>query len=379
MTQLWSFYLPQFHPIPENDHWWGRGFTEWTNVKTAKPQFPGHHQPHQPDPDLGYYDLREPEVMVRQAALARKYGIHGFVFYHYWFEGRRLLEKPVASILENKHFKMPFCLCWANENWSRRWDGMDDDVIMRQTYSATDDLAHIRELIPFFRDERYCKHRGRPVLLVYRSEDLPDPEQTAELWRQEVRKAGFKDIYLLRVEGITDAIDPARHGFDAAVEFAPDWRCLTRQVYIDKYGRSHEDSSVAEPGSLSNRVFLYEDIVLAMLAKKEPSYKRYPCVFPAWDNSARRQKLSATIIYGNSPERYRRFLEEVVRRTWKKFAHDDRLIFINAWNEWGEGCHLEPDLHDGFGFLQATREVLQSEISRSARFWKWLRTLFPES
>ncbi len=374
MTQLWSFYLPQFHPIPENDQWWGRGFTEWTNVKTARPQFPGHYQPHEPDSGLGYYDLRDPEIMVRQASLAQKYGICGFVFYHYWFKGKRLLEKPVASMLENKRFKMPFCLCWANENWSRRWDGFDDDVIMRQTYSAEDDLNHIRELITCFKDERYFKHRGRPVLLVYRSEDLPDPVQTAELWRREVRKAGFKDIYLLRVEGITADIDPVQHGFDAAVEFAPDWRCLTRQVYIDEYGHWREDDCGAEPGSISNRVFLYEDIVRAMLAKAEPAYKRYRCVFPSWDNSARRQKLSSTIVYGSNPERYRRFLMEAVRRTRKKFVADDRLIFINAWNEWGEGCHLEPDLHDGFGFLQATRDALQSDSSLMNRFCQWRQT-----
>lgn len=376
MTKLWSFYLPQFHPIPENDRWWGEGFTEWSNVKTAKPQFAGHYQPHQPDAGLGYYDLREPEIMVQQAALARQYGIYGFVFYHYWFQGKRLLEKPVQSILENKHFKMPFCLCWANENWSRRWDGMDDDVLMRQTYSSADDLAHIRELIPFFKDERYFKHRGRPVLLVYRSEDLPNPEQTARLWRQEVRQAGFSDIYLLRVEGITDAIDPVLHGFDAAVEFAPDWRCLMRQVHLNQDGCWGENSEGAESGSVSNRVFLYEDVVRAMLSKETPAYKRYPGVFPAWDNTARRQKLSSTVIYGSCPEQYRNFLKEVVKRSRKRFAADDRLIFINAWNEWGEGCHLEPDCHDGFGFLQMTRAVLQDNSGLWSRVYAWWRDVF---
>ena len=371
MTKLFSFYLPQFHPIPENDRWWGKGFTEWSNVKTAKPQFTGHYQPHKPDSDFGYYDLGDPEVMVRQSALAQKHGIYGFVFYHYWFKGKRLLEKPVASILENKRFKMPFCLCWANENWSRRWDGMDNDVLIRQTYSSNDDLIHIQELISFFKDDRYFKHRGRPVLLVYRSEDLPEPEKTVEIWRREVRKAGFPDIYLLRVEGITDALDPANHGFDAAVEFAPDWRCLTRQVYLNKQGGWCENAENAESGSVSNRVFLYQDVVCEMLAKEAPIYKRYSGVFPAWDNTARRQKLSSTIIFGGTPEHYRNFLLEVIRRTRRRFAADDRLIFINAWNEWGEGCHLEPDHYNGSGFLEATHAALV-QTNLGARLKKFL-------
>ncbi len=362
MIKLWSFYLPQFHPVPENDRWWGKGFTEWTNVKTAKPQFTGHYQPHQSDVGLGYYDLGDPKVMVRQADLARQYGIYGFVFYHYWFAGRRLLEKPVQSILKNKHFEMPFCFCWANESWTRRWDGMDDDVLMLQTYSPVDDLAHIRELIPFFKDERYYKHRGRPVLLVYRSEDLPEPEKTAELWRQEVRKAGFEDIYLLRVEGITDAIDPSNHGFDAAVEFAPDWRCLTRRVYLNKDGRWSEDSEAAESGSVTNRVFLYEDVVTAMQGKMSPAYKRYFGVFPAWDNSARRQEQGATIIHNATPVAYQHFLEQVIERTRRTFAEDDQLVFINAWNEWGEGCHLEADRRQGSALLEATFQALFKQV-----------------
>ncbi len=360
MVKLWSFYLPQFHPIPENDRWWGKGFTEWTNVKTAQSQFSGHYQPHQPDRGLGYYDLGDPEVMVRQAALAQKYGIYGFVFYHYWFEGRRLLEKPVASILENKNFEMPFCLCWANESWSRRWDGLDSGVLLRQGYSAADDLAHIRELTEIFKDERYFKYKGLPVLLVYRSEELPDPKATARMWRQEVRKAGFEDIYLLRVEGFVTDTDPAEHGLDSAVEFAPDWRCLNRRVYLDRVGRWNNSAVEAQFGTTANRIFLYDDVVAAMLAKEKPAYRRYHGVFPAWDNSARRQNSEATIIHAATPATYRYFLEQVVERTRKTFAEDDQLIFINAWNEWGEGCHLEADCHNGTALLEATHQVLTS-------------------
>ena len=359
LTKFWSFYLPQFHPISENDAWWGAGFTEWSNVKTAAPQFLDHYQPHFPTGTgyENYYDLRDPEVMVRQSILARHYGIHGFVFYHYWFSGKRLLETPVTSLLRNRDFTMPFCLCWANESWTRRWDGLDSDVLMPQSYSAKDDERHIRFLLPVFKDRRYFKHRGRPVFMVYRSEQFPDPERTVQIWRHEARKAGFDDLYLLRVEGFQGDLDPLQHGFDAAVEFAPDWRCLTRRVYLDRDGRWSEEQEGALPGTVKNRVFLYDDVVQAMLAKKSPGYKRYSGVFPAWDNTARRQQYEATIIHNATPESYQRFLEKVVARTRREFDEDDRLIFINAWNEWGEGCHLEPDRRNGTSFLEASRRA----------------------
>ncbi|MCK5784333.1 MAG: glycoside hydrolase family 99-like domain-containing protein, partial [Desulfobacterales bacterium] len=362
MTKLWSFYLPQFHPIPENNAWWGEGFTEWSNVKTAKPQFLKHYQPHRP---IGggykdYYDLRDPQVMVRQSLLARRFGIHGFVFYHYWFSGKRLLEAPVNSLLGNSDFTMPFCLCWANEGWSRRWDGLDSDVLMPQTYSREDDEKHIRSLLPIFKDKRYFKHRGRPVFIVYRSEQLPDPERTVEIWRHEVRKAGFDDLYLIRVEGFQGDFDPLQHGFDAAIEFAPDWRCLQRRVSLNTDNRWLEESASWVPGTVDNRVFLYDDVVKAMLSKEKPLYTRYRGVFPAWDNCARRQKLGGgTIIHASSPAKYQHFLETVIEKTRAEFQDEDRLIFINAWNEWGEGCHLEPDKKYGDKYLRATRSALR--------------------
>jgi len=358
MVKLWAFHLPQFHSIPENDLWWGKGFTEWSNVKSAMPAFPGHQQPHYPTD--GYYDLRDQTELLRQAQQAHNYGIFGFVFYHYWFQGKRLLEKPVQTILQDENFSLPFCLCWANESWSRRWDGMADDVLIEQGYSEADDLDHIRALIQIFKDKRYFKHQGRPVLLVYRSEELPDPAATARIWRQEVRKAGFDDIYLLRVEGIVADINPVEHGFDAAVEFAPDWRCLKRRVYLDASGCWSDSAGNAQIGTTANRVFLYDDVVTAMLAKKNPAYKRYPGVFPAWDNSARRQNGEATIIHAATPATYKYFLEQVVERTCQNFAEDDQFIFINAWNEWGEGCHLEADRDNGRALLEVTYQVLSS-------------------
>ncbi len=362
MTKLWSFYLPQFHPIPENNIWWGEGFTEWSNVRTVKPQFLKHYQPHRPISDsyAGYYDLRDPQVLVRQALLARRFGIHGFVFYHYWFSGKRLLETPVNALLENSNFTMPFCLCWANEGWSRRWDGLDQDLLMPQSYSEEDDVEQIRYLLPIFKDKRYFKHQGRPVFIVYRSEQLPDPQRTVARWRHEARKAGFEDLYLIRVEGFQADFDPSQHGFDAAIEFAPDWRCLQRRVYLNSDNSWSENAESVNTGTVDNRVFLYDDVVKAMLAKENAPYVRYNGVFPAWDNFARRQKLGGgTIIHASTPDKYQIFLKTVIKNTRAHFPEEDRLIFINAWNEWGEGCHLEPDQKNGYKYLRATRGALR--------------------
>src|SRR5450755_1537677 len=215
-----AFYLPQFHPVPENDEWWGAGFTEWRNVAKALPLFPGHHQPHVPA-DLGFYDLRVPEVREQQASLARQHGIHGFCYYHYWFNGRRILERPFNEVLASGKPDFPFCLCWANENWTRVWDGGEQNVLLQQHYSAQDDLAHIQALIPALADPRYIRINGRPLLLVYRTELLPEPARTAEIWRAEALRGGVGDLYLARVENFVSSVDPASIGFDAAVEFAP--------------------------------------------------------------------------------------------------------------------------------------------------------------
>ena len=197
----------------------GKGFTEWTNVVKARPRFTGHYLPHLPA-DLGFYDLRLPEA---QAALAASYGIHGFCHYHYWFNGRRILERPVNEILKSGEPDFPFCLCWANEPWSRRWDGSNDEVLLEQRYSASDDLAHIRALIPFFLDPRYIRVNDRPFLAVYRASELPDPQRTGDLWRREVERAGLKGLFLVRVESPNESGDPRNIGFDSALEFEPCW------------------------------------------------------------------------------------------------------------------------------------------------------------
>jgi lipopolysaccharide biosynthesis protein len=357
-VRLLAFYLPQFHPIPENDSWWGQGFTEWTNTSTSKPLFSGHYQPHIPA-DLGYYDLRDHHILEKQAEMAQEYGVHGFVFYHYWFSGKRLLDLPVKNMLVLKTPDIPFCLCWSNENWTRRWDGLDQEILIEQKYSTDDDVSHIRNLIPVFEDKRYFRIKGRPVFIVYRAEQLPNQKKTAEIWRSEVAKAGLGELYLVQVESFISDIDPADNGFDAAVEFAPDWRRIGTPLYHDPKKEILDKNDDLTATYLKNRVYLYDDVVQNMLEKPEPNYKRFPGVFPGWDNSPRRQKTEiATIIHGSTPDKYQNYLKKIITRVCMHLQGEERLVFINAWNEWGEGCHLEPDRRFGHAYLKATRNVL---------------------
>ena len=263
-----AFFLPQFHPVPENDEWWGAGFTEWRNVAQANPLFTDHYQPHYPA-DLGYYDLRLPEIRQQQADLACQYGLDGFCYYHYWFAGKQLLKRPVAEILSSGKPDFPFSLCWANENWTRRWDGQDQEVLIAQHYSPADDLAHIQALLPYFHDQRYIRIQNKPLLLIYRSSALPDPRATTTLWRQQAQASGLEDLYLLKVESFPTERQrrPELDGFDAALDFQPDWGSLPspRQPprswkLLNKLGlaRSHPFRT--------NRVFSYPEVVAAMLA-----------------------------------------------------------------------------------------------------------------
>ncbi|UPU37089.1 glycoside hydrolase family 99-like domain-containing protein [Geomonas paludis] len=354
MPRLIAMYLPQYHPIPENDEWWGKGFTEWRNVAKAKPLFKGHYQPHVPA-DLSFYDLRLEETRIAQAELARQYGVHGFCYYHYWFNGRRLLETPLEAMLKSGKPDFPFCVCWANENWTRRWDGEEQNVLMKQVYSEEDDRNHIRDLFRVFEDPRYIRVNGKPMFLVYRTENIPDPAATARIWREEARAAGIGELYLVRVESI-GTCDPASIGFDAALEFAPDWQ--------KKGPRIMPEQDTKLPGlDLLNEVYRnnyvhhYDNLADEMMAKPGVPYKRFRCVTPSWDNSARRQE-GANIFVGSTPDKYRQWLEHVLSFTRQRFGGDERIAFVNAWNEWAEGNHLEPDQKFGRAYLEATKSAL---------------------
>jgi lipopolysaccharide biosynthesis protein len=353
-----AFHLPQYHPTVENNEWWGEGFTEWKNVATAKPLFKNHYQPHIPK-DLGFYDLRLPEAREGQAALAKEYGVSGFCYYHYWFNGRRILEKPVNEILSSKKPDFPFCLCWANENWTRAWDGGAKNVLLEQHYSIEDDLNHIKYLLTVFEDERYIKIDGKPVFLIYNTDVFPDIEATVALWRKKTVEYGFKDLYLIRVESFNKNIIPDSIGFDAAVEFAPDWKTLNNTKVIGRnlINKVLQKIGVIDDIYLRHKVIEYSDMVTTMLKKKEKFEKWIRCVTPNFDNTARRDK-NGLILVNSTPEKYGEWLKEIAVQTDKKFVGEERILFINAWNEWGEGNHLEPDLKWSRAYLEQTKLVL---------------------
>ncbi len=357
-----AFFLPQYHPVPENDEWWGKGFTEWTNVTKTQPRFPGHYQPHLPA-DLGFYDLRLPETRQAQAELARAFGIHGFCYYHYWFNGKRILERPVNDILQSGDPDFPFCLCWANENWTRTWDGQEKAVLLEQKYSEEDDRAHIRSLASAFRDPRYIRINGKPLFLVYRTTKLPNPKRTAEIWREEAINLGIGELYLCRVEsfgGDGTTLTPQEMGFDAAVEFQPDVRHLGSRLYQNKLTRQLNKLGISlQSYAETNGIFSYAQLVENSLAHTHPTpYTKFPCVTPQWDNSARR-KTGATIFHGSTPELYEHWLTSVLT-TLKLQQPDETIVFINAWNEWGEGNHLEPCQKWGLAYLEATQKALKT-------------------
>jgi lipopolysaccharide biosynthesis protein len=345
-VRLIAFYLPQFHPIPENDAWWGKGFTEWTNATRARPSFRGHYQPHLPA-DLGFYDLRVPETREEQARLARQYGIYGFCYHFYWFNGRRLLERPLEEVLKSGAPDFPFCICWANENWSRRWDGKSNDLLIEQTYSPEGDIAFMRDVTPYFRDRRYITVNGRPLLLVYRVRELPDAKATATRWRTCAAEAGLADPYLCAVQDGGAATDPHAIGFDAVVEFPPHGAGMS-DVDLTNHSVSAE---------FAGRVMDYVVSAKSMLDKPWPAWNYYRGVMPGWDNTARVGNRCMAFV-NNHPQNYARWLKTAVTATRARYHGDERMVFINAWNEWAEGCHLEPDQVFGHAYLEATKASL---------------------
>lgn len=351
-----AFYLPQFHPIPENDAWWGEGFTEWTNVTQVRPRFRGHCQPQLPA-DLGFTDLRVPDVREAQAALAREHGLHGFCYYHYWFQGRRLLNRPFDEVLASGRPDFPFMLCWANENWTRRWDGQETEILVAQAYSEDDHRRHARSLAPAFADPRYLRVAGRPVFLVYKAGRIPEVRRATDVWREELVRGGLPEPYLMRVESAQDeAGDPRALGFDAAVEFQPAWAQLGWPRRHGWKARLVASLGLISRGWVENKIYDYPTVVRRMLSRPAPDYRRFPCVMPGWDNSARR-KQGAIIMADSSPDLYGEWLAEVIRHRPAAGPGED-FVFINAWNEWAEGCHLEPCQTWGRGYLEATRRAL---------------------
>jgi lipopolysaccharide biosynthesis protein len=351
-----AFYLPQFHPIAQNDAWWGKGFTEWTNVSKSRPCFRGHYQPHLPA-DLGFYDLRLAESRYAQAELAKVYGVHGFCYYHYWFHGQRLLEGPFNEVLTSGEPDFPFCLCWANESWSRRWLGEERDVLMPQKYSDEDDREHANWLAHAFADPRYIRASDRPIFLIYRPKDHPEPHRFVDRLCDAAHRLSLPQPFLVGVDAHAPGFDFRTIGFDSTLAFEPQLAASGEGVFSES-GSWQKLKRNIRLGSWNPKLQLFDETEARqrMQQIRRPE-NHIPSVFVSWDNSARRGKNG--IIYVNGgPENFGKALREKISFA-KSLPESQRFVFINAWNEWAEGNHLEPDQKFGHAYLEQVAAALK--------------------
>ena len=345
-VRLIAYYLPQFHPIPDNDRWWGKGFTEWTNVTKALPRYLGHYQPRLPG-GLGFYDLRLPDTLREQAELAKRHGIAGFCIHYYWFAGRRLLETPLELLLSHPEIDLPFCLNWANEPWSRIWDGSERKLLIEQKHSPEDDIAFATALEPALADPRYIRIDGRPLIMLYRPSLLPEPSATIERWREHFSRRGLGDPYVVMPQRAGDT-DPTIYGMDAAAGFPP---------HPDGWDLPPSSGLALLDEGFRGRALSYDALVEQAATQPHPAFTAFPGVCPGWDNEARREGRGTGFI-GSTPRKYGAWLEHSCRRALQMTSADERIVFINAWNEWAEGAYLEPDRHYGYAYLRETARVL---------------------
>lgn len=349
-TKIIAYYLTQFHPDEHNEKWWGRGTTEWNNVLRAVPQYTGHYQPRLPG-ELGCYDLRIKDNMKRQIELAKMYGVFGFSFYYYWFDGERLLEKPLEMFLSNKDLDFPFMLCWANENWTKKYDGTNEGILMKQPNTFESYKNVITDMIRFLGDARYIEVDGKKVITVYRPSLIPKAKEVLLFWRDYCRKNGIGELYLIAVKENTIETDWIEVGFDAVSEFHPGTlyqNCNNVTEYLEYIRRD-----------FGGEVFSYKDIVDKQKYFRYNYPKLYRAVMPMWDNTARRNN-KGMIFEGSTPELYEQWLKDVIKEQKHRKDLEDNFIFINAWNEWGEGAYLEPDKRWGYAYLEATRNAVEA-------------------
>lgn len=346
---LIAYYLTQYSPDAHNDIWWGKGTTEWNNVAKAVPQFENHRQPLLPG-EFGFYDLRIKEVMQRQIEVAKNYGLNAFSFYYYWFAGERILEKPLTMFLEDKSLDMPFMLCWANENWTKRFSGTDADILIGMDNTVENYKMFIHEVMPYFKDNRYFKIKGKPVLQVYRPSLIPDVENVILYWKSEVKKECGMDLYLIACQTKDISINWEKKGFDAENE----WMC--ESVRLQARDITKQVNLIRK--DFSGEIYDYRDLVISKKYEIKDNKRRkvYPAVMPSWDNSARRNN-KGTVWLGSTPALYKEWLSVKLDEVMNRKDLDAPLLFINAWNEWGEGAYLEPDRDYGFAYLQATWEA----------------------
>lgn len=356
-ARVLAYYLPQYHATPENNAWWGDGFTEWTNTSRALPRFADHYQPRIPR-DLGHYTLTSPELLNTQARMAKAAGIEGFVFYFYWFNRKRLLDGPLEMLLANPHIDLPFCLMWANENWSRRWDGSDNDILIAQDYRPEDDIALIDCFARHMRDPRYIKVQGRPLLMVYRPGTIPDAPQAFERWRRLFRKRHHLNPIFVMGQAF-NAENPRDFGVDGAIEFPPH-KVVSNCSLINEHVQLMDED-------FRGQIYDYSDIVENALKQPPTSYPLIRTASPSWDNDARRQG-QGLVLHGSTPELYERWLTGLVNQAQKERFFGDPIVCINAWNEWAEGAYLEPDVHFGSAYLNATARActgFKSSLNRA--------------
>ena len=347
--RLIALNLPQFHPIPENDEWWGKGFTEWTNAVKARPFFKNHYQPHLPA-DLGFYDLRLPESRKAQADLARRYGIEAFCYYHYWFAGRRIIERPVNEIVKSGEPDFPFCLCWANETWTGIWHGAPNRVLIEQTYPGEADYrAHFETLLPAFRDERYVRVDGKPLLAIHQPTKIPNAREAMTFLRKLAKDAGLGGLYLVGAR-TGDPWDAPSLGLDASYS----WTLPARRPKVPLRRLGEWLKRRAEVRNGLPTVYRYEDVLWDIWPQSQPNREDYPLLIPNWDNSAR-SGANGLVLHGSTPELFRRHVQRVKAQMTSRHATHS-LVFIKSWNEWAEGNHLEPDRRFGLGYLEVLRE-----------------------
>ncbi len=346
-AKLLAYYLPQYHAIPENDAWWGRGFTDWTNLGRALPRFVGHQQPRVPR-DLGYYDLSDPRTLPRQIALAKAAGLHGFVFYTYWFNGHRLLEGPLEQLLADPALDFPFCAMWANENWTRRWDGLEREILIAQDYRERDDAGLVAHFARLFADARYIRVQGRPLLMIYRVTLIPDAARRIAAWRALFRTQHHEDPLIVMAQSLGDS-DPAPYGLDGAIEFPP--HGLSQNT-----PRLNAELDLLDPDFIAT-VHDYAAIAETSLRTPPPPYPHIKTLCPGWDNEPRREG-KGLVLTGTTPALYQAWLEKLVAYAHENPFYGEPLIGVNAWNEWAEGAYLEPDTHAGAAYLNATSRAL---------------------
>lgn len=356
MTKIMAFYLPQFHTIPENDKWWGKGFTEWTNVRKARPNYKGQYQPRVPL-NNNYYDLSKVETLKWQADLANKYNVYGFCFYHYWFNGKMLLEKPAEMLLANKSININFCFSWANEPWARTWDGKAHQVLMPQEYGDKKEWKeHFDYLIPFLKDTRYIKENNKPMFLIYKSASIKKCKEMMEYWEILAKENGFDGIHFVET---LRKLSPEKRSlpFSAKVEFEPIGVNNSLQRYYNALRRIlvHGINKTFHTRIPKNPKRLFKDEIRTTLKNLSPK-GTYAGAFIGWDNTARRD-LTATYITSPTKSEFKDYLKKKINIG--KNIYETDYLFINAWNEWAEGTYLEPDELHKYEYLEAIQEVLK--------------------